>query len=98
MPGGPSLPKHMRPISPGNSYESPNELPERRRHGYVSGSREKTQIGSTDIPDANEILGEMRNALEGNHAHATRKVAIRDRIGCHTWTWFTMVSSPIKPR
>jgi len=82
----------MRPIIPENGYESPNEFPERRRHGYFSGGSEESHIGSTDTSNANDVLGGMRSPLEGKHAHATRKVAIRDRIGCYTWTWFTMVS------
>jgi hypothetical protein len=87
----------MRPIVPENGYESPSEFPERRRHGYFSGSSEETHVGSKDTSDANGVPGGVRSALEGKHAHATWKVAIRDRIGCHTWTWFTMVSFLPKP-
>jgi hypothetical protein len=84
----------MRPIVPENGYESPNEFPERRRHGYFSEGSEETHVGSTASSDANGVLGGMKSVLEGERAQATRKVAIRDRIGCHTWTWFTMVSCP----
>jgi hypothetical protein len=86
----------MRAIVPENSYESPGEFPEQGRHGYFSGGSEETHVGSTGTSDANGDLGRMRSALEGKNAHATRKVAIRDRIGCHTWTWFTMV--PFRPK
>jgi hypothetical protein len=81
----------MRPTLPENGYESPNELPA-RRHGYFSGGSEETHIGSTAFLDTNGALEAMRSALEVKDAQDARKVAIRDRIGCYTWTWFTMVS------
>jgi hypothetical protein len=87
------LPKLMRPVTPENGYESPNEILA-RRHGYFSGSTDETHVDFPASPDASRVLEGIGNALEDKEAHATRKVAIRDRIGCYTWTWFTMVSCP----
>lgn len=100
MPDGPSLPERMRPILPENGYESPNEFSsgladtERRRTGYFWGGSDETRVGSADSTLANGVPGMKRRASEGKHVQSTRPVAIRDRIGCCTWTWFTMVLHP----
>ncbi len=100
MPDSLSLPERMRPAIPENGYESPNEFPssrtdlkkdsERRRNTYLWGSDE-ARIGSTDSSHANGVLGREKSAAEDKQVQFTRPVAIRDRIGCYTWTWFTMV-------
>jgi hypothetical protein len=100
MPECLSLPERMRPVIPANGYESPNEFcsgradlesdSERRRNTYFWGS-DITHTGSLDSSNTNGVLARSKSAAEDKQVQPTRPVAIRDRIGCFTWTWFTMV-------
>ncbi len=104
MPDASALPERMRPILPENGYESPNEFSngmvdlekdaERRRTSYFWGGSNETRIGFTNSIHANGRPEMGRRASEGRQVQSTRPVAIRDRIGCYTWTWFTMVPRP----
>ena len=106
MSVGTSLPERVKVIIPENGYESATELVvissgrcaaqvdiERRRHAFF-GDSDETQIGFNATPDAHGLSGDRSGVIE-EHKDARlgprRQVSIRDRIGCFTWTWFTMV-------
>jgi hypothetical protein len=55
------------------------------------GSSDRPQIG-LDHPQSQEyIQSRLRDHQEsGDEKVQSRKVGIRDRVGCYTWTWFAM--------
>jgi hypothetical protein len=89
---------------PENGYESPrspeNEEPflngigngtpkvgERRRAG-----RSGQTFVAFQSPETLDHIGIGRSDADSGREEDTnsRKVGIRDRVGCYTWTWFTM--------
>jgi len=93
----------MKRTHPENGYESPrspdgedgffgndtgngtHKAGERRRAGrsgqaFLGGRSPKTQ----------DHVGRNEANLGREEATETKKVGLRDRLGCYTWTWFTM--------
>ena len=87
-----------------NGYVTPNEDhfkrgglldPQRRQHN-VSGTGFQPRNMSLDnlnsrTPDPmslDKAISQIRKEKRTQH----KKMGIRDRIGCFTWTWFTMVT------
>jgi len=96
-----SLPGRLRLPIPENGYESPrspeneniflgngtNNDTERRRAGFTGGSDDI--YAGAGSPESQRNL-RRDPADSGREEEAERKIGFRDRIGCHTWTWFTM--------
>ncbi|TVY39474.1 Malic acid transport protein [Lachnellula occidentalis] len=97
-----SIPRRLRITLPENGYESPqySHTPPITGIGtHRHGERHRPGIGGDGQPSSGLDHSQSEAYLQselGDHQDATdeklhkRKVGIRDRIGCYTWTWFTM--------
>lgn len=92
----------MRLQLPENGYESPGprdgilsgngikDNGERRRNGFATGTDDAR------VEAATQILEEYTNGMVpadkelSVEKRAPIRAGIRDRVGCYTWTWFTM--------
>jgi len=100
MSTGAPLPGRLKTTEPGNGYESPQELLPHastssgidqlahehiRRHGFTNtekaGERNHFFAGQEET---------QRQPMENSNEPQVRTIGVRDRIGCFTWTWFTM--------
>lgn len=90
---------------PENGYESPlsienqsgffgNGTPrnEERRRTLYKGKDNETEEGAKSGPPPEENVKDNQQLSEGDGGDDGKleKYGIRDRIGCYTWTWFTM--------
>jgi hypothetical protein len=95
----------MMKIVPENGYESPlsSQTPENSGFFFgISDAERRRNPGSfscdsgedTRVDDASEIQNTSPQNeqvdLESGDASAQRHIGIRDRVGCLTWTWFTL--------
>jgi hypothetical protein len=93
----------MKRTAPENGYESPrspdceegffgndmgngtHKAGERRR----AGRNGQAFVGGQG-PETQDRVGKNDADLGREEERETKKVGIRDRLGCYTWTWFTM--------
>jgi hypothetical protein len=89
----------MRVLLPENGYESPAEISTGRvdLHGsheghnrVILGNSHQISTSSTESSNLNGVLEKLEHEQAGQEQQRY-KIGIRARIGCYTWTWFTMV-------
>ncbi|KAH8685415.1 voltage-dependent anion channel-domain-containing protein [Tricladium varicosporioides] len=88
-----------------NGYESPLPIPnltgffgngtpgneERRRNTYAGNDNEAGDSKKLEfLPEENVEDNQPPSDGDGGNDKKAEKYGIRDRIGCYTWTWFTM--------
>jgi hypothetical protein len=97
-----TLSRRIERLLPENGYESPREL--ENEDGFFGniigngthrvGGRKPSRRGQTSVgvesPEARNDVSRSDTGLVGEEDRDAKKVGIRDRVGCYTWTWFTM--------
>ncbi|PMD26997.1 hypothetical protein NA56DRAFT_561651 [Hyaloscypha hepaticicola] len=97
-----TLSRRIERLLPENGYESPRE-PE-NEDGFFGniigngthrvGGRKPSRRGQTSVgvesPEARNDVSRSDTGLVREEDRDGKKVGIRDRVGCYTWTWFTM--------
>ncbi len=100
MPDGSAVSRRMKVIVPESGYESPAEFSNdkggaekssEQRRPVLSGSIDETDITSPQLFGKNGLFERRIDQEKGAQQEWVCKIAIRDRISCFTWTFFTMV-------
>lgn len=97
-----TLSRRIERLLPENGYESPRE-PE-NEDGFFGniigngthrvGGRKPSRRGQTSVgvesPEGRNDVSRSDSDLAREEDRDAKKVGIRERVGCYTWTWFTM--------
>lgn len=99
MSDGTPTPERMRVLFPENGYASPAEISTSRvdlhhdnegRNRVISGNGRQINAISTESSYLRGALEKLEDEVAGQEQQQY-KVGVRARIGCYTWTWFTLV-------
>lgn len=97
-----SLSRRLKFQLPENGYESPAPLDddlqlenigniERRRNGFTNGNEEaRDQLADIVLEGRMNGSAPRGEQLRSNEEKIPITAGFRDRVGCYTWTWFTM--------